>query len=755
MKRAFGKTPAVAAALILTMIPVLAGCRDDGDPAARPEAALTEAADPGIEAADLAAGETVAEDEPAEAERRAFISAGSYRTAVIAADGSLWATGVLGNAWDTPSIDRFVRIGDEYDWALVSHGLIALRTDGSIWELRRGSLEQIPATVGHVWIHADGGFAVREDGSLWQWGHATGNAFSDLVRVGTRTDWVRVHHGAWGAFAIDEAGALWAWGSNHFGQLGVGTQGWDGRYSDQEEIPSMIFSVAEPTRVEGGADRWVSVSTILMYRHHVSTVAVGADGSLWRWGSNFWGAHNISPARVGTEYGWATVSSGSAFWGSPRTVMTKTDGSLWELGAHDIPVRVGSGNDWVAAVAGGGEHGTHAIALKADGTFWAWGNNAVGQFRNVTSESSDAPVRIMEGGDFSAERARIEAKIAEEYANRKRWAAVSAGNLRTAAITTDGSLWAWGRLDDNGRTSIHTRPVRVGEEYDWAFVSNGLIALRADGSMWGLDAPSVPVQSATGHVWIHADGTPSNGLAVRADGALWQWGHGTGGTFPDPVRVGARSDWAGVHQGANGAFAIDEDGGLWAWGSNQFGQLGIGAQGWDGSYGGGESPPWMIFNAAEPTRVEGGADGWVSVSTRTSDRFYVSTVAVGADGSLWRWGSDGQPGVGNLSPVRVGTGYGWATVASGSASRGSPRTILTKTDGSLWEMDGQYLPVRVGSDYDWIAAAASGGERETHAVALKADGSLWAWGNNVMGQFGDGTRVSSDVPVQIISGGDE
>jgi len=160
----------------------------------------------------------------------------------------------------------------------------------------------------------------------------------------------------------------------------------------------------------------------------------------------------------------------------------------------------------------------------------------------------------------------------------------------------------------------------------------------------------------------------------------------------------------------------------------------------------------MIFSAAEPTRVEGGADGWVSVSTRTSYR-YVSTVAVGADGSLWRWGSGELWRVGNLSPVRIGTDYGWATVASGSAFWGGPRTVMTKTDGSLWELDGHYIPVRIGSDNDWVAAVAGGGEDNTHAVALKRDGTIWAWGDNRAGQFGNGARVNSDTPVRIIPGG--
>ena len=408
-----------------------------------------------------------------------------------------------------------------------------------------------------------------------------------------------------------------------------------------------------------------------------------------------------------------------------------------------IPVLAGCRDDG-EQTPGAAAHPETALTEAADRAE----TEVEGQLGDGTVENRNEPVWI------DVEIAS-ESTGAEVSAYPERWTAVSAGVFRTVAIAADGSMWAWGRLGNNWGAPVHDRPVRIGEEYDWALVSNGHIAIRTDGSMWGLGSPLEPFQTATGHVWIHADGSSWHGVAVRADGSLWQWGHGTSGTFSDPVRVGTRTDWIRVHQGASGAFAIDEAIGLWAWGWNQFGQLGIGTQGWDGRYNEHEEIPSMLFSAAEPTQVEGGAAGWVSVSTRTSYRHYVSTVAIGADGSLWRWGSGGQSGAGDLSPVRIETDYGWATIANGSAFWGSPRTVLTKADGSLWELNWDYLPVRIGSDNDWIAADSGGGEHETHAVALKADGALWAWGDNGVGQFGNGTRVNSDVPVLIIPGGDE
>jgi len=36
-----------------------------------------------------------------------------------------------------------------------------------------------------------------------------------------------------------------------------------------------------------------------------------------------------------------------------------------------------------------------------------------------------------------------------------------------------------------------------------------------------------------------------------------------------------------------------------------------------------------------------------------------------------------------------------------------------------------------------------------HTIALKSDGTLWAWGYNAAGQLGDGTNTNKNTPTQI------
>jgi len=55
-------------------------------------------------------------------------------------------------------------------------------------------------------------------------------------------------------------------------------------------------------------------------------------------------------------------------------------------------------------------------------------------------------------------------------------------------------------------------------------------------------------------------------------------------------------------------------------------------------------------------------------------------------------------------------------------------------------------PVQVGALSDW-SKLSIGSNRIT---AIKTDGTLWAWGRNVIGYLGDGTsNVSKSSPVQI------
>ena len=106
------------------------------------------------------------------------------------------------------------------------------------------------------------------------------------------------------------------------------------------------------------------------------------------------------------------------------------------------------------------------MAIKSDGSLWAWGANSYGQLGDGTRTSRYTPVRIMENVSY-----------------------VSAGRRYTMAIRSDGSLWAWGwnlfgQLGD-GTTSTRVNPVRIMDNVVAVSASDiHTLALRSDGSLW-------------------------------------------------------------------------------------------------------------------------------------------------------------------------------------------------------------------------------------------------------------------------------
>jgi alpha-tubulin suppressor-like RCC1 family protein len=91
-------------------------------------------------------------------------------------------------------------------------------------------------------------------------------------------------------------------------------------------------------------------------------------------------------------------------------------------------------------------------------------------------------------------------------------------------------------------------------------------------------------------------------------------------------------------------------------------------------------------------------------------------------------------------------------------SSGGYHSVTLKSDGTLWawgdNIHGQLgdgttvdksTPTQIGIDNKWVSIATG----YDHTVALKSDGTLWAWGYNYFGQVGDGTTVNKSTPTQI------
>ena len=529
---------------------------------------------------------------------------------------------------------------------------------------------------------------VTANGEMWAWGQKTVNDINPTpARIGTATNWAYVSAGGYYSSSVHTAaiktdGSLWVLDN------------------DSDTLPRQI----------GTATNWVSVSA--GGRH---AVAVRTDGSLWAWGDNSSGQLGIGdicccdggtwysdiPVRIGTATNWMSVSAGG--W---HTVAVTTTGELWvwgdngdgQLGIGDVcccdggtysPMQIGTATNWATVSAGG----RHTVAVTTTGELWAWGGNSFGQLGDGTGgcccDGESIPVRIGAATN---------------------WATVSAGYEHTIAVTTTGELWAWGRNHYG----------QLGDDRAWVCC--------CDGGMYRTS----PVRIGTATNWTSVSAGGLHTVGIKIDGTVWAWGGNDVGQLGNgmawfeyinsPLRLETTMDWAAVSVGGSHTMAITTNDELWAWGSNVNGQLGDGTGGVCCCDGG-------IPYRNSPVRI-GTATNWATVSAGDSH-----TVAITTNGELWAWGSsvDGQLGDGGIpyrnSPVRIGTATNWATV-----SAGGNHTVAITTNGELWSLGSTDL-VRIGTATNWSSVSMSHG----HTVAVTTNGELWAWGRNQYGQLGDGT----------------
>ena len=348
-----------------------------------------------------------------------------------------------------------------------------------------------------------------------------------------------------------------------------------------------------------------------------------------------------------------------------------------------------------------------SFAITDDGSLWAWGSNTKGQLGAGTITNSVLPVKI--GADFKT---------------------VSAGFGHSLALKKDGTLWAWGDNSSgqlgNGSRADSDLPIQIGSD-TYQAVSAGL----------------------------------NFSLAIKSDGTLWAWGDnsfgqlGIGSTSPTyspvPLQVGSDNSYIAISAGTGHALALKTDHSLWAWGDNYYGELGDNT----------------TTYSTTPIQIDSGS----TYGAIASGFFY--SLGIKLDGSLMTWGNNVQgkpanPAATDHVPRQIDTGFK-PDMAALSASKFSVlgntayyyHSLALKSNGSVWAWgdnifgqlgDGGVTPTstpeQILASSGFAFSAVSAGD-DDHSLAIKDDGSLWAWGSNSCGQLGDGTTNTSHVPKQV------
>ena len=654
-----------------------------------------------------------------------------------------------------------------------SNHTVGLKSDGTVWTWGLGSGALVPVQVsglsGVKAVAAGKEFtlALRSDGTVWAWGRNLEGELGDgtqsnrllPVQVSGLTGVTAIAAGEIHSLALKSDGTVWAWGSNDANQLGLG----GGNVPLVQVTPVQVLGSSGVVAIAAGA------------RH---SLALKSDGTVWMWGDITPLSDVATPVQVpGTDGVGVLTGVVAIAGGHARSIALLADGTLraWGLsnngqlgngGAFTTSVVAVSGLSNVVALAPG-SLSDHMLAVKSDGTVWAWGSNSFGQLGDgtagsATSRSVPAVVPGLSGV-----------------------VAVAAGQQHSVALKADGTLRAWGfngfgQLGDSTQNNRAIPSEVLGVEGNgflnlqavdttpeaFAFpnrtgVALGTVVISSPVKVRGISAPS-PISvastlpgaqySVNGGAFTNVAGTVNNGDVVTVRQTASASFSATtvatvtiGGvsasffviTQRDPV---AANNAQSIAAGDGNTLLVRNNGTLWAWGYNGNGQIGNGS----------------TLSSSAPQTVS----GLTNVIKVAAGQFH--TLALKSDGTLWAFGwngagqiGDNTAGTSRLLPVQVVGAFvnGVAAMAAGAH-----HSVAVDGNGNVWtwgsNSDGQlgignttasFAPVQVSGLTNVVAVAA--GER--HTLALTAGGLLFAWGSNQFGQLGDGTNANSLTPIQV------
>ena len=245
--------------------------------------------------------------------------------------------------------------------------------------------------------------ALKNDGTVWTWGY---NSFGQLgdgtydnklipIRIKKLNNISYIYSGS---YAIQDDGTVWAWGTTFLETDDTGHA--------LEDTPLKINTISEPIKLPWLKDI-KSIDTGFSNTH---TLFVKNDGTVWAWGYNSFGQlgdgsytekdfpYVRDPVKVSGLEDVKEVKSGFS-----DSIAVKNDGTVWAWGLYNGKLTGGSkgsaqitpaeifGINNVTSIS----HDTQIAFLKNDGSIWMSGQNHAGQIGDGTTEEKFAPIYVL------------------------------------------------------------------------------------------------------------------------------------------------------------------------------------------------------------------------------------------------------------------------------------------------------------------------------------------------------------------------
>jgi alpha-tubulin suppressor-like RCC1 family protein len=339
-----------------------------------------------------------------------------------------------------------------------------------------------------------------------------------------------------------------------------------------------------------------------------------------------------------------------------------------------------------------------ASVSASTGSVWTWGFNSVGELGDGSTATATSPVSALAGAT-----------------------AIAGGYDHSLAVLSNGTVKAWG-ADQFGQLGASTGTTVCGK---------GAAATPCSTVPFGVGGSSHVVAVAAG---VHFS------LALLSNGTVWAWGEnqfgqlGTGGILgpstcdgiscsPTPVGVSGLTNVKAIAAGGSHALALLNNGTVMAWGLNIDGQLGDGTS---------TGPITSCFNHApcSPTPIP----------VTTPNRTPLNNVQAIAAGDAF-----------SLALVRFTAGVthvdAWGYNGFGQLGTGSTTGPITCANGDPCATTPGPVSGLSGTE---TAIAASGNAAQ--ALALEADGSVAAWGDNEFGQAGSACGIPFCPSPKLVPG---